>query len=113
MTRRTRLTLLACAALVGASPVGCGGYAGPRSIVNEDPAVKIPQIKAAATKQDRSAIPQLARDLDSDDAAVRFYAIEALRRLTGETLDYDWTEEDRHARRPAVERWREYVRANP
>lgn len=81
--------------------------------MNDDPAVKIPQIKSAASRQDRSALPQLVKDLDSDDAAVRFYSIEALRRITGQKFDYDWTEADRHERHESVQRWRRYVEANP
>ena len=91
---------------------GCSGYAGPRSIVNDDPAVKIPEIREAVDRGDQSVVPQLVKDLNSDDSAVRFYAIEALRRLTGETFDYDWTLADRHARQPAIERWNAYVQAN-
>ena len=108
------MTALRCLLILAATvAVGCSGYAGPRSIVNEDPAVKIPEIKTAVNRGDRKAMPQLVKDLDSDDAAVRFYAVEALRRLTGETLGYDWTADDRHARRPAIARWEAYVAANP
>lgn len=110
MTTHARLILSFAAA---ASAAGCNGYAGPRSLVNDDPAVKIPQIKSAAAKNDRSAIPQLVKDLDSDDAAVRFYSIQGLRRITGKSFEYEWTQEDRHARQPAVERWRQYAEANP
>lgn len=109
-----RLHLRASAFICGSLLIaGCSGYAGPRSIVNEDPAVKIPEIKTAVGRRDRAAMPQLVKDLDSDDAAVRFYAVEALRRLTGETFGYDWTDDDRHARRPAIQRWESYVAANP
>ena len=91
------------------SVVGCSGYTGPRSIVNEDPAVKIPQIRRAVDANDRTVIPQLVRDLDSSDAAVRFYSIGALERLTGERFSYDWTIDDRHARGPSIEQWNAYV----
>lgn len=103
-----RLSILVCGIAVG-----CSGYAGPRSIVNDDPAVKIPSMKTAVAKRDRSALPQLVKDLDSDDSAVRFYAIESLRRMTGQSFAYDWTEDDRHARRAAIEPWQRYVEANP
>ena len=108
MRANVRLLLLACA-----TTVGCSGYAGPRSVVNDDPAVKIPAIKSAVARDDRSAMAQLVKDLDSDDAAVRFYAVEGLRRIAGETFGYDWIEDDRHARRPAIERWERYVAAHP
>lgn len=94
--------------LGGLCLAGCSGYAGPRSIVNDDPAVKIPQIKSAVDRRDKSAVPTLLSDLDSDDSAVRFYAIEALRRMSGETFGYDWTEADRAKRRPAIARWQAY-----
>ena len=85
---------------------GCSGYPGPRSLVNDDPAIKIPEMRKAVDNHDRSAIPQLVKDLNSSDSAVRFYAINALQRLTGETYGYDWTVDDRQLRFPAVERWR-------
>lgn len=93
--------------------LGCSGYAGPRSVVNEDPTVKIPEIRKAVDRDDQSVIPQLISDLDSDDPAVRLYAIGALRRLTGNAIDYDWTQTDRVARRLAIEKWRAYVESNP
>lgn len=86
---------------------GCSGYTGPRSVVNEDPAVKIPQIRKAVDANDRRVQPQLVDDLDNNDAAVRFYSIEALARLNdGERLGYDWKAADRHERRPWIEAWR-------
>lgn len=94
--------LLGC--LVG-SLVGCLGGSGPRTISNEDPAIKIPLIRTAVERGDRSVMPQLVSDLDSEDAAVRFYAIDGLRRLTGEDYGYDWRM-DKDGRRPAVEQWR-------
>jgi hypothetical protein len=91
--------------------VGCSGYTGPRSVANEDPAVKIPQMHKAVQRGDMSVLPQLVKDLDSDDSAVRLHAIGALRQLTGESLDYNWTEEDRAQRRPFIEKWEAYVAA--
>jgi hypothetical protein len=55
-----------------------------------------------------SAAPQMVSDLDSDDPAVRFYAIEGLERLTGQTMGYVYYE-DREARRPAVMKWRKWL----
>lgn len=92
--------------------VGCSGYTGPRSVVNDDPAVKIPEIRKAVDRGDRSVMPQLVADLDSDDAAVRLYAIQALQRLSGASFDYDWTLADRTKRRPAIEKWKAYVESH-
>ena len=105
---KSYLRLSAC---ICGSALGCSGYAGPRSIANEDPAVKIPQIKSAVAANDRAALRQCVADLDSDDSAVRFYSVQCLRRLTGQTFDYDWTETDRHARAAAIARWQTYVAA--
>ena len=69
--------------------------------------MKIPQIRKAVDAKDRRVQPQLVDDLDSTDAAVRFYSIEALARLNGgERLGYDWKIADRHERRPAIDAWR-------
>lgn len=101
-------SVVLCWSLVlGHSLPGCSGYTGPRSVVNEDPAVKIPEIHKAVDRGDKRVQPQLVADLDSNDAAVRFYAIEALARFNdGERLDYDWKVADRHERRPAIEAWK-------
>lgn len=89
--------------------LGCSGYTGPRSVVNEDPYVKIPEIHKAVDRGDTSVLPQLVSDLDSDDPAVRLYSIGALERLTGQTFGYDWTQEDRAPRRPAIDQWNAYL----
>ena len=94
---------LVCAA------VGCGPPRGPRHVGNPDPGVKIPAIRSVVNQRDTAAIPKLVDDLSSDDPAVRFYAIDALRRLTGQTLDYNYyaSDEDRDA---AVRRWKEWLK---
>ena len=50
--------------------------------------------------------------LDSDDAAVRFYAITSLYKLTNQTLEYRYYD-DVDERRPAVERWKQWLAAQP
>ncbi len=91
--------------------VGCSSPTG-KGIVDDDASFKIPAIKQAAEKNDKSAIPQLIKDLDSDDAAVRFYAIEALEKLTGENLDYHYYNNELE-RRPAIQRWNEWLKNHP
>jgi hypothetical protein len=89
---------------------GCGH--GPRSVSDPDPADKIPAIEEAVRQRDRSVIPQLIADLNSDDAAVRFYSIDALRSLTGQDCGYRYfAEEDE--RKAAVERWKKWLEKNP
>ena len=100
-----------CGAMLGLSSAvaaislcGCSGY-GPRSIYNPDPDAKIPAIKVAVKDHNHAAVPQLIKDLDSDDPAVRFYAIRGLRDLTGETFGYNFYD-DHDQRQPAVLRWK-------
>src|SRR5690242_975014 len=93
--------LLACAVAFG-----CGSH-GPRHVTDEDPGDKIPAIKAAVQKHNSAVIPQLVKDLESDDPAVRFYAIDALKSFTGQTFDYRYYEDDEQ-RKPAVLRWKEW-----
>jgi hypothetical protein len=105
--RHSPLHLRPSAFICGLLLCGCSGYTGPRSVVNDDPAVKIPEIRKAVDAKDRRVQPQLIEDLDNSDSAVRFYAIEALARLNdGERLGYDWKVADRHERRPWIEAWR-------
>lgn len=70
-----------------------------------DASIKIPAMKKAVREEDRRQIELLIRDLDSDDPAVRLYAIEALQRLTGQTLGYHYWDDDLQ-RQPAIERWK-------
>jgi hypothetical protein len=89
---------------------GCVHPRAPRVVTDPDPSVKIPAYKQAVRKKDRSAVKQLVADLDSDDPAVRFYAIGALERMTGRRLGYRYYDNEEQ-RRPAVERWQQWTRA--
>jgi len=99
-----RLGLLMVVGLVA----GCTAPRAKPLITEEDPANKIPAISMAVQKKDLGAAKQLVTDLDSDDPAVRFYAIEGLRRLTGQTFDYLFYD-DAVARKPAIGRWQEWL----
>src|SRR5258708_4132819 len=91
-----------------------GGGCIPReaqSIGATDPASSIPAIQEAARKRDRAAIPALVRQLDSDDPAVRFYSIKALRDITGQTFEYHYFG-DADERKPAVLRWQAWAKEN-
>ncbi len=103
---RMRLTYMP--ALICVLVCGCGGPAPLQLVSNPDPSGKIPAIKTAVRQRDTSAARQLVKDLDSDDDAVRFYAIGGLRRLTGETFGYRYYD-DEDARAPALHRWRQWL----
>lgn len=72
-----------------------------------DPLANIPAIQQAARDNDYKAIPALIGQLDSDDGAVRFYAIVALHKLTGQTFDYHFYD-DTDERKPAIARWKQW-----
>jgi hypothetical protein len=106
-----RLMGAALAAAIGAGlAVGCGGSPPAKTLHNPDPSGKIPAIKDAVRRGDRRAAAQLIKDLESDDPAVRFYASEGLRRLTGETFGYRYFDPDEE-RQVAVERWQGWMAA--
>ena len=87
----------------------CGCFAPePPSIHSQDPDRLIPAIKIAVKEHDQSVIPILVDDLCSDDPAIRLYAINGLRRLTGEDFGYV-SYADETVRKPAVTRWKAYV----
>jgi hypothetical protein len=97
------------AALCGV--VGCGP-APQKALSNPDPSGKIPAMKEAVREHDLRAAPQLVKDLASDDGAVRFYAIEALHRLTGETFGYVYYQSEEQ-REPALKRWKDWLAHQP
>ncbi len=91
---------------------GCGGPPPVRSVANPDPSGKVPAIKQAVRDNDRTKVPLLVKDLDSDDPAVRFYAIGGLQRLTGETFGYRYSD-DEDRRKPALKRWQQWLAEQP
>ena len=87
---------------------GCTAPRGPIEVTNPDPSGKIPAMKKAVREHDRTVVRQLVKDLDSDDPAVRLFAIQALQKLTGQRYGYDYYA-DEVQRRPALERWQEWL----
>jgi hypothetical protein len=105
---RARAAAMALVVALGSCAAGCTAPHGPLVVTDPDPSVKIPAIKKAVRKGDRGAARQLVTDLDSDDPAVRFYAINGLQRITGERFGYDYYA-DEQKRQPAVQRWHEWL----
>ena len=99
---------------VGSTAVLVGGCFSPdpKSLTSDSPPSAIPAIKEAADNNDRKAIPRLVQDLDSEDSAIRFAAIGALRRMTGEDFGYRYYD-DEFDRQPAIKRWNEWLKAHP
>ncbi len=100
-------------AILSVLVVAAGGcFSAPRGtpdVTSVDPSLKIQGIAKAVDQKDRSKAQQMVKDLDNDDAAVRFYAIEGLERLTGETFGYRYYD-DEDQRKPAVKRWQDWMR---
>jgi hypothetical protein len=65
-------------------------------------------MEIAADHHDWHAVPPMVKDLESDDPAIRFYAIEGLRRITGQTFGFRYYE-DEGQRQPAVDRWKQWL----
>src|SRR5947208_13749348 len=82
---------------------GCSAPRGPIEVTNPDPSGKIPAMKKAVREHDLKVVRQLVKDLDSDDPAVRLFAIHALHELTGQRYGYDYFADEVH-RRPALDR---------
>ncbi|MHC4534512.1 MAG: HEAT repeat domain-containing protein [Planctomycetota bacterium] len=94
---------------------GCSGpfnrKIGLSDLDNPNPAVRIMAIKWAGDNKASSAIPRLVDFLNDEDTSVRFFAIEALRRITGTNNGYDYKARPQK-RAEAVERWREFLKSN-
>lgn len=101
---------LGAVVLIGTAwATGCGPRAGAGGFESDNPAARLYAIQQAAAARDRAAVPQLVEELDSDDPAVRVWAIHALESITGERLGYN-PYASPEARRPAIEAWTEAVR---
>jgi hypothetical protein len=100
------LTLL----LGGGGLAGCAGIKPDRPDIQSDDANRrILAIRVAGQTKDRNAVPLLVDRLEDEDEAVRFFAILALERITGQRFGYDYGRSSGD-RAPAVQRWRDYVR---
>jgi hypothetical protein len=87
---------------------GCHEPAGPKVVSNPDSTVKIQAIKQAVAAQDRRQAADMVNALESDDPAVRMYAIEGLQRMCGQDFGYRYYAEP-DQRRPAVEKWKQWL----
>jgi HEAT repeat protein len=89
--------------LAGCTPDALsGGFDGP------DPASRLHAARSAASGTDQRDLPELVELLDDDDPVVRWVAIGALRKRTGENFGYDHTA-PRVEQQKAIERWKAYV----
>lgn len=71
---------------------------------NPDPTVRIRAIKWAGENKLDSALPRLVDLLQDEDRAIRYYAIAALRHITGTDHGYDF-KSDARTRSEAIKRW--------
>src|SRR3954471_22697582 len=101
--------LLVLTLMLAASASGClFGGREKADIKSPDPALKIPAIKTAVQRKDMSVITAQVKDLESDDPAVRFYAIHGLQELTGETFGYAYYT-DGDERQSALRQWQDWL----
>jgi len=94
-------------ALILAAPLllpACAPPASRGGFESGNPSARFYAIEQAVRQQDLAATVQITASLDSDDPVERLLAIEALERLTGETLGYRH-DAPRHERDEAVRRW--------
>jgi len=106
--RESLCVLLGVVAIVMAAlPSGCAPPP-PADFRSADPASRLKAIEAAARTRDRSAIPDLVESLDSVDPAIRLFAIETLRSLTGTDLGYR-AGDSPERRAEAIGGWIEWV----
>ena len=96
--------------LMRAGPVGCAPAMSEGGFESPHPAAKLYAIQRAGERRDADAIPELIHQLNSDDPAVRMYAIVALEKITGERRGYSPYAPPAQRDR-AVERWVEAFRA--
>ena len=101
-----RAACAACAALAACSA------SVPASWDDPTPRARIEAIRACERGGTvREHLPQIVRNLWSDDALVRMAAIEALRRGTGEDLGYRF-DDPPQVRAEAIARWEARARAD-
>jgi hypothetical protein len=86
----------------------CTAPQEPLVVSNPDASVKMKAIKKSAESKDMSQVREIVKELESDDPAVRFFAISGLEKLTGQTFGYQYfADEDKRAL--AVGKWKAWL----
>lgn len=99
-----------CWTILASAWAGCvQPWAYRADIASDDANERILAVRQAGERKDWGAVPLLVDRLEDEDAAVRFYAILALERITGERFGYEYAEPSPR-RADAVVRWRTYIR---
>ena len=83
----------------------------PADLGSPHPGLRARAVQAAVARNDAAAVPLLVDRLEDEDVAIRLYAAQALRRLTGKDFNYRYYR-PLADRTQAVERWRRYVRSS-
>lgn len=105
--------LLACGLLAGMPACGLRWPNGlPTALQDENPSIRVEACRRAGEAKDGSVVPLLVERLDDSAGDVRFFAIGALKKITGQTLGYRYYDEA-ETRSQAVWRWRNWLGANP
>lgn len=104
MSRRAGLILI-----LAVSALACRGTRPKPDVAAREIDAKIPGMKHAGQTHDRSALPGLIDSLNDDDPAVRFFAIAALEKFSGDRFGYEYYL-DEEQRKPSIARWREWLK---
>ena len=104
-----RVGFILVLALSAAADLSCTAPRPAPKVADPDPQVNIAGIREAAARKDRSKLPGLVDQLESDDPAVRMYAIHALETFAGQRFGYEYYF-DEDQRKPSLARWREWLK---
>ncbi len=99
MIARIGILIAAAGLLAGCAPASEEG-----GFDSANPAAQLYAIRDAGVSRDRTKIPALIEQLESDDPAVRLLSIQALERITGTRLGYNYFAPS-HERAKAVQGW--------
>jgi len=100
--------LIVMSGLVLTLACGCATRYSRRDIESPDASQRAAAIRVAADHNDREAIPLLVDRLEDDDEAVRFFAINALDRMTGRRFGYVFYRSPAE-QEAAINRWRAWL----
>ena len=113
MKRQTNLTIRRAGCLLLLMLAGCAadklGPVGFSDLEHKDPARRIRAIKWAGENKIVKAVPLLIDRLEEQDKSVRFFAIGALKRITGKDYGYNYRANPDQCSK-AIKRWRESLK---